>query len=332
MNSLSVCIIAKNEENNISRCLASVEHIAEEIVVVDTGSTDNTIMIAKSFGAKIVYHEFNNDFAGARNKALDNATKDWILYLDCDEQLDYEDSYRLKEILDNDKFEGYCLSLSNIIDGKKNLTLPSLRVFKNRKEYRFVGKIHEQINPAIEAFSGKDNVDITDVKFYHYGYDENYADIPAKIKRNLAIFNSYEESEKNGFFYYNLANENLRINNLEEAIECYLKANEFEDDNGYKVYIPMYVTKAFHGLGKYKEAIDHGSKFLMSYPTYKDLYFIMTSCFYELSMFKEARDCLLKYIQYSKFDYGYPKFNFESDNDINALLLDLDNKIKNSSL
>ncbi len=87
MPTLSLCMIVKNEEKHLARCLSSVKDVADEIVIVDTGSTDKTIEIAESFSAKIFHFDWVNDFSAARNFALSKCTGDWILYLDADEEL-----------------------------------------------------------------------------------------------------------------------------------------------------------------------------------------------------------------------------------------------------
>lgn len=331
MISISTCIIAKNEEKNIEKCLNSIRNISDEIILVDTGSTDNTVALAKMFNAKIIYSKFENDFAKVRNLALDNATKEFILYLDCDEELDKIDATKLRKVLeDNPGYEGYTLNLINIIDGQVGVKTPSLRIFRNRPEYRFKGRIHEIIQPQIEALKGKDCFYISDLKFYHYGYGSSVSDIDLKSKRNLEILNSYEEWEKDGFYYYNLANEYLRINKFDEAIEYYKKSLDYEDTTGYKVYIPIYMVNAFIDNNQLGNAIREGNEFLKIYPTNKDLYFLIGVCYSKLGMYKEFLECLLKYKEFSMNNYGYPEFNFHLINNIDALILDTKSKLGNN--
>ena len=84
---LSVCMIVRDEERNLPRCLKSVKSIADEIIVVDTGSQDNTVLVAKELGADVYYFEWCDDFAAARNESLKHATGDWIFQIDADEEL-----------------------------------------------------------------------------------------------------------------------------------------------------------------------------------------------------------------------------------------------------
>lgn len=332
--SLTLCVIAKNEEDNISRCLSSCEHIVDEIILVDTGCNDNTVKIAKSFGAIIVDSPWDNNFAKARNAGLELATSQWILYLDCDEVLDFEGALKLKEILEGDleegKNEGFCLNLINVVDDTMTLNYGSLRIFRNRPFYRFIGRIHEQIFPSIGEHYPEECISALDVSFYHYGYDANAADIEAKKKRNLAIFQSYEESEKDGFFYYNLANEYTRAGEPEKAIENYLMAkNTPAYDNGFKLFLPIYIVKCYYDLKDYKSAIDIGLEYLESFPNYKDLNFLVAVCYYELGLYKESKNYMVRYIEYSKQNYGYPEFYLDKANNISDIMTDLNNKIMN---
>ena len=86
--SIALCVIAKNEEEYLADCLDSARPFVDEIVVVDTGSTDRTVEIARAHGARIEHFTWINDFAAARNFAIEAATKDWILMLDADERLE----------------------------------------------------------------------------------------------------------------------------------------------------------------------------------------------------------------------------------------------------
>ena len=96
---LSLCMIVKNEEANLGLCLESVKGVADEIIIVDTGSTDRTVEIARRYGAKISSYKWDDDFAAARNVSLQSATSNWIMVLDADEALAEEDRGRLRALL-----------------------------------------------------------------------------------------------------------------------------------------------------------------------------------------------------------------------------------------
>ncbi len=96
---ISLCMIVKNEEENLGRCLKSVQDLVDEIIVVDTGSTDKTVEIAKEYGAKVHYFKWCNDFSAARNESLKYASKNWILIMDGDDEFCSEDKGKNLKIL-----------------------------------------------------------------------------------------------------------------------------------------------------------------------------------------------------------------------------------------
>lgn len=328
MKTLSVCIIAKNEQDTLPRCIASIEHIADEIIVVDTGSSDYTKDIAKGFGARLIDYKFNNDFSKARNISIENASCDWILYIDCDEVLDFYQGYDLKEIINNNKYVGICLKLSNINNGKMGLTLSSLRVIKNNEGFRFTGKIHEQILPSILEKYKQEDILTTEVQLYHYGYDKSLVDSEYKHKRNLDIFEDYEEKDKDGFYYYNLASQYMSSGDFDKAIDLYEKSMEFDDNiNGYKLYIPIYISKSYYDMKEYKKASECALRFIKQYPTFKDLHFLAGASFYEQNDYIRAKGFFLNYIDLLNKDYGYPEYNLSSYDDISKILVDINVKI-----
>ena len=169
MNKLSVCMIVRNEEKNIERCLISIKDIADEIIIVDTGSTDKTTEICKKFNVKLINHKWNDDFSEARNISLDYATKDYILFLDADEEISKEDRTKLKALLNKDSLEeGYFLKLSNVIKGNEVGDYTVFRLFKNNPKYRFKGKIHEQVATTIQELNGKKCIGTLNIKIIHY--------------------------------------------------------------------------------------------------------------------------------------------------------------------
>ena len=116
-------------------------------MVVDTGSTDRTVEIAESFGARVVHFPWNGSFADARNVSIDAATGDWIMYLDADEHLEPGDARQLRELLGRTWREGFYLVETNYTGGEDAgaaVAHLALRVWRNRPEYRFSGRIHEQ--------------------------------------------------------------------------------------------------------------------------------------------------------------------------------------------
>ena len=164
---LSVCIITKNEEKNIGDCLASLKNIANEIIVVDTGSTDRTIEIAKQYGADVYYFEWINDFSAARNESLKYATCDFILCIDADERLGNPDVLLdyLTKIKNQKELDVQIMTCKQInIFGKHINTTTSfsnvVRLFANNKGLHFEGKVHEQLYPRKDKILYNTNVEL----------------------------------------------------------------------------------------------------------------------------------------------------------------------------
>ncbi|MEE9430449.1 MAG: glycosyltransferase family 2 protein, partial [Melioribacteraceae bacterium] len=170
MPKVTLSMIVKNEEQYLRGCLESVKGIADEIVIVDTGSTDATLDIAKEFNAKIFHFEWIKDFSAARNFALSKSTGDWILYLDADERLEKKSKKELfRKIKGNNKLAINCI-IKNLDDRKKAPTLMKyVRLFKNNKSISFTGKAHEQIEASL-AKSGYKLVG-SSVEITHLGYN-----------------------------------------------------------------------------------------------------------------------------------------------------------------
>src|SRR3954470_4217571 len=186
---LSLCMIVKDEEEMLPRMLAAVAPAADGMVIVDTGSTDRTLEIAKSFGAKVLHHHWTGDFPEARNVSIDAATGDWIVWLDADEILVPEDAPKLRELTGQTWREAFYLVEKNFtgdVEDGTAVTHNALRVFRNRPEYRFKGRLHEQFAHNLPGYLGE-RVAHTQVRVEHYGYLGVVRDKKDKAKRNLEL-------------------------------------------------------------------------------------------------------------------------------------------------
>lgn len=152
---LSVCIIARDEEKFIGQCIESIESIADEIIVVDAFSQDNTVRIVSNYAATLYQRAWDNDFSAARNYAIDHAAGDWILFLDADESITHPE-----QLLGSIKAEdspttgGFYIERTDHYRHRDNqkiskYSVGTVRIFKNLPELRFRYKIHEQINSVI---------------------------------------------------------------------------------------------------------------------------------------------------------------------------------------
>ena len=200
---VSVCMIVKNEEENLPRALDSVKDVADEIIIVDTGSTDRTVEIAKSYGAKVYHHEWEKDFSKARNQSLSYATKEWIFILDADEELVQEDVPLLKDALRNKDHHLISISVFNLSrDDLETSFLPSIRFFRRKVGAYYDGIVHNQLK-----FDKRSYVILrVGVGIRHYGYGLSPEKMKAKIERSRELlFKQLEKNPNDPFANMNLA-------------------------------------------------------------------------------------------------------------------------------
>lgn len=186
----SACMIAKNEEKTIATCINSYKDIVKEIIVVDTGSTDKTIEIAESLGAKVYHYTWNNNFAEAKNFAIDQAKGDWIIFLDADEYFANDTAKNIIPIIKrlHVSFDTIACKMKNIdyANGKMLDEVTHIRIFKRDKNIRYVNRIHEMLinktrNKSLKAFL----VEEKDLVIYHTGY--SLTNRGEKSERNLKL-------------------------------------------------------------------------------------------------------------------------------------------------
>jgi len=160
-------MIVKNEQRWLEDCLNSVKELVDEMIIVDTGSRDNTIEIARRFGAKVFDHPWSGDFSEARNHSLGYATGDWILVLDADERIAQGDAKRIRHLMEASRVDGFLLAQRSYLwNARVVSSIPNpqdydeareythclevwvLRLFRNRPEIRFRGRVHELVEHA----------------------------------------------------------------------------------------------------------------------------------------------------------------------------------------
>lgn len=145
---LSLCAIAKNEEIALPKCLSSVKDVVNEIVILDTGSTDRTVEIARVFGAKVYHFDWCNDFSAARNQALNYVTGDWILVLDADETLTPEIVPHLQQAIDSDRYLVINLLRQEVGAVQSPYSMVS-RLFRRHPNIRFSRPYHALIDDSV---------------------------------------------------------------------------------------------------------------------------------------------------------------------------------------
>lgn len=177
MPRLALSMIVRDAAADLERCLASARSVADEIVVADTGSRDDTIAVARAHGARVISIAWSNDFAAARNAALEPVTADWVLSLDADERLDREARKELPRLLANREIAAYQVNIRNYFrddrihmydqlaranDGRLAeardcaafVVHQNLRLFRRQSWIRFEGRVHENVSRSVLAHGG----------------------------------------------------------------------------------------------------------------------------------------------------------------------------------
>lgn len=232
---ISLCMITKDEEDFLSQCLDSVKSLVDEIVIVDTGSTDKTVDIAKSYGAKVHHHPWENDYSKHRNQSISYATGDWILMMDADEVIAARDLDRIRLLLRSRDADGFTFVLRNYErQFVANLTLnpndyeegngypgfiavPLIRLFRNDPAIFFTGRVHEAVS---ESFGrSRKTYRNSGIPIHHYG--KVRAD---RLKRKQGLYLELgiarlKESPYDPIAYKGLAEQYLELGMPGEALE-----------------------------------------------------------------------------------------------------------------
>lgn len=240
---LSVCLIVKDEQEVLERCLNCASKFADEIVIVDTGSTDGTVEIAKKFTDKVYFFKWCDNFSAARNYAFDRATGELLMWLDADDCITDENCVKINNLKNSfDGFDMAVLPYAAAFDGEEPTFLYNReRIFRRDKNYRFSGEVHEAI-----ALSGR--IYYSDAVIYHKKVKENEPLRNLRIlQRKISEGKALNDREK---FYYGrelLFNKMFRegiavledflkgsgwfVNKAEACINLYQAYRSIGDDN-----------------------------------------------------------------------------------------------------
>lgn len=241
---LSICIIAKNEEKNIARCLQCLVPTGFEIVVVDTGSLDRTKEIAREYTDKVYDFIWCNDFAAARNYAISKASGEYILCLDCDEFLGPLDVEGLLQIVKQHPGQVGRIRLKNVFSqsGERRENLEWLNRIFPKKEFCYTGKIHEQITAKNGALYETYE---TSVSVVHTGYDLTSEEREKKTRRNIVLLQ--QELER------------LLQECCMSSEEDFARQSLLDADNNIP-YVLYQLGKSYYMAGDYTTACEYFSK------------------------------------------------------------------------
>lgn len=199
MPTLSCCIITKNEAHRLPLLLNILPSICEQIVVVDTGSTDNTVQVARDMGAEVISFPWNDSFSDARNDSLKATNHSWILYLDADDRLPENSLRNIAKLKETQPQKAYAFVIKSTQDKFTGISSAQIRMFPNIEGLRFRYRVHEQIRPSLV----EKGIPIihTEIEIIHTGYTDQET-VASKQRRNIRLLKKdLTDYPKDGFLH-----------------------------------------------------------------------------------------------------------------------------------
>lgn len=313
---ISICMMVKDEEKNIRRCLDSLkpilQNIDSELVIIDTGSKDKTVQIAKEYTNKIFFHEWNNDFSAMRNKAISYAKGNWIFIIDADEEItDHNNIVRFLKSSTNNKFQTGIFrvkNMENLSDDSQYAMLKSPRLFRNDGKFHYEGIVHN--NPIF-----KQPIIDLETTIIHYGYIQENEDTLNKkfIRTSTLLKNALEKEPENIYYIFQLSVTYTSHDDYVEGYEIIKKAynllDKCKDKSRYKyVYYQMALCSLKLGYDEIaKMACKEGLKLDEEYI---DLMFYLGKA---EGLLGEYEACIIAYKKYIYLCDNYSNININFD-------------------
>ncbi|NMG09654.1 glycosyltransferase [Brasilonema sp. UFV-L1] len=255
-------MIVKNEEATLSKCLGSVKNVVDEMVVLDTGSTDSTPQIATKFGAKVHHFEWCNDFSAARNEALKYVTGDWILVLDADETLSQKIVPQLKQVIQREEYLLVNLLRHEVGAEQSPYSLVS-RLFRNHPDIRFSRPYHALVDDSVsEILTKEPHLQVgylEGVAILHTGYQKSAIAQQDKLTKAQAAMEEFLASHPNDpYVCSKLGALYVETGKTVEGIKLLalgVASCEEEYETLYELYYHLGI--AYSRLQNYKNAIAH---------------------------------------------------------------------------
>lgn len=292
---ISLCMIVKNEEACLARCLESVRDHVDEIIVVDTGSTDRTVEIAESYGARIYHHPWENDFSKHRNQSLSYATGDWIFQLDADEELFAEDGPRLREIAQRGRADYYnCLFHDMKKDGSVHAVFNLIRFFRTGMGMGYERRVHNQLQTR-----GKG--EYSTIRIRHYGYDLPREIMEAKHLRTTTLLMEMLAADPgDAYSVHQLASSYSMHRDYDKAAEYGEMALEIMRRKGLRneFFITTFYTTAqgYYAQGNTEDAERIGIAALEFFPMHLDICHMLAAIYFKRRALEQCRAISRRYL------------------------------------
>jgi tetratricopeptide (TPR) repeat protein len=289
---ISACLMVKNEEACLRRCLSSLHEIVQEIIVVDTGSTDSTVEIAKQFGSHIYHRPWEEDFSKHRNQSMSYARGDWILIIDADEALDPKTAGHMHRIAGETTKHAIVFKVLNCSsDGQMLSLIHSPRLFRNHVGCHYQGIVHNQVRFPGEACPSH-------IRLFHYGYYLDDQTMEKKRRRTIRLLEKQiHQNPHDPFPRFNLACSFFGKGDFgraavegERAIALIRRPSN--PDTGYMSL--YYIASAAHfNMGRMEKAESIAMEGIKQFPDNLDVFFVLT-------MLHDQKGDHLKVIEYGR--------------------------------
>jgi len=292
---ISLCMIVKNEERFLAECLDSVKDVVDEINIVDTGSTDRTVEIARSYGANIIFREWRNDFAWARNEALAMATRRWTLILDADEEIEAESLGLLKSLRTVPAgLTALYINIVNLVNdatGAGTMSHRLIRVMPTTPVLRYAGVIHESLMRTDGG--GVIPAVLSPMTILHKGYTHEMLTGRDKDNRNKPLLKrAYEENSEDSYALFNFGNSAICSGNIELGVEVLERMLATASE--VKLYFPlaylMLGQTYCESLGDKEKALEWLDQGIEKFPRDAGLIFTKGQVLVRLNRIEEARE------------------------------------------
>jgi tetratricopeptide (TPR) repeat protein len=267
---LTACLITRNEIDSLPRCLKSIRPVADQIIVVDTGSTDGTREAARRLGAEVHDLPWSDDFAAARNAAIERAACDWVLIMDADEQLPPGSAAQLRELLARPPQAAVCQLLTyapSSTPARAGLDLVGhLRLFRRGLGIHFQGAIHEQLVDREGRLI--DSAVATGIVVHHHGYLESREAVAERGERNLRLLSARAEAEPdNAYVLFHLGHAQLASGEAEAGVSALRRALDLADDSQpFRPKTAVLLAQALQFFGRHAQAEEAIRAVLASHP------------------------------------------------------------------
>lgn len=286
--SVSLCMIVKNEERYIERCLESVKQVVNEIIIVDTGSKDSTIEIANKYTTNIYSFDWVNDFSAARNFALKHAKSDYILVMDADEYLEEDVDFQRDLIKE---YDYYVFNIKNHMKFNRSFTHTAVRMFRNHVDFKYENRLHEHLN--ILESNNKYTGDMSVCTIEHLGYMDEEILEEKKYKRNLPLMKLEVKENPTAYNLFNMGKTYFGMNEFKKTVPYFQKSYSLGKD---KIYIPELLTKlafALNEIGQVNDAISILNDATAIYPLETEMKYILGIIYLNNGYYKDAEKCFL---------------------------------------